>query len=758
MMDRRMELAEETRGMAQGPMPARDFMNEFLPWNDTTPKKFRSLQPSAERLKDLTDMATASEAQTYELFLKAFSGWPFDLKPGEKRSKYAQCVLQWNDSHATPDKFCDSLSVDINAVDISKPTVRRTDARKLDFTNVETHTEMKPKVWDDPYCDGDAASYGEEDDYEDIEQYASDDSSADEVKDEGNGASDGECEEDYPSEDLEELDIANDEDLAENMTGEPTEEEERADDTEPSPDEDYPFDNGTLCGQRTRGQICAYAGATMTLQFRTHLFTVVIFGSYVRLLRWDRSSVILILAQRGRDPRISIPTQAQGQAARKAFRRYAPECWRGKALDMARRQMSVTQLALLRLTVGSGNDKRVFIIGTPDWHQGGYSPFGRATRHGMAYCELNKKTFFYKDYWREDAPHTIPESEVYHLLAEHEILHVAQMELGGDSGFETIGHGYASKAWARAHHQIRRLIGHLIVLITKGRPLESFETGKQLVSCVADAMEAHQKAYALAGLLHRDISVGNIMMTLDRKNRRGILIDWDHCVLVSRVRQSSRISRTGTWQFVSAHLLDNPNAEYSIVDDRESALYVLVWVALRNLRHSLPPELLKDTLSIFDKYVALPLQRDVGGKHKCNALIAGTFGSDIGLKVPGLEGCFAELCEAFAARYKKVLSTRSKTAAQSDADRAVRALQKETLAQLENPSWFYETLGEFAGEIKEPPKPDVDWFDNMEMVRKAGRAGRQKRGLMDKQESHSKRFRGRDGIATPPVSLDQKVG
>ncbi len=357
---------------------------------------------------------------------------------------------------------------------------------------------MKPKVWDDPYCDGDAASDGEEDDYEDIEQYTSEDLSADEVEDEGNDATNEEREEDYPTEDLEELDIARDEDVAENMTGEPTEEEERADDTEPSPDEDYPFDNGTLRGQRTRGQICAYAGATMTLQFRTHLFTVVIFGSYARLLRWDRSSVIvsrrfnyaerplilfrfykrfaqLTLAQRGRDPRISIPTQAQGQAARKAFKRYAPECWRGKALDMARRQMSVTQLALLRLTVGAGNDKRVFIIGTPDWHQGGYSPFGRATRHGMAYCELNKKTFFYKDYWREDAPHTIPESEVYHLLAEHEIPHVAQMELGGDSGFETIGHGYVSKAWARAHHQIRRLIGHLIVLITKGRPLESFK-------------------------------------------------------------------------------------------------------------------------------------------------------------------------------------------------------------------------------------------------------------------------------------------
>lgn len=93
-------------------------------------------------------------------------------------------------------------SVDLNAVDVGKPTIRRTDARKLDFANVETHTEMKPNVSDDPYCDGDVASDGKEDDYEDIEQYASDDPSADEVDDEGNGTPNEECEEDYPTEEL----------------------------------------------------------------------------------------------------------------------------------------------------------------------------------------------------------------------------------------------------------------------------------------------------------------------------------------------------------------------------------------------------------------------------------------------------------------------------------------------------------------------------------------------------------------------------
>ncbi|KAK0183660.1 hypothetical protein F5146DRAFT_1127193 [Armillaria mellea] len=675
MMDKHMELAEETRGMAQGPMPAHDFMNEFLPWNDTTPKKFRNLQPSAEQLKDLTDMAMASEAQTYELFIKAFSSWPFDLKSGEKRSRYAHCVLQWNNSHASVDKFCDSLSVDLNTIDVGRPTIRRASTCKLDFTNVETHTELKPNMWDDPYCDGDAALDCEEDDYEDIEQYASDDPLADDVEDKGTDASDQECEEDNETE---ELDIVRDEDIAENMTGEPTE-KERGDDTEPSPDEEYPFDNDTLCGQRTRGQICAYAGATMALQFWTHLFTVVIFGSYARLLRWDRSS--LNPAQRGHDPRISIPMHAQGQTARKAFRH-------------------------------SGSGKRVFIIGAPDWHQGGYSPFERATRHGMAYCELNKTTFFYKDYWREDVPHTIPESEVYYLLVEHEIPFVAQMELGGDNGFKTISHDYASKAWARTHHQIHCLIGHLIILVTKGCPLESFETAKQLVSCVADAME----------------------------------------VCVSVVPALSM----GTWQFISAHLLDNPNTEHSVIDNRESALYVLVWVALRNLRHSLPLELLKDMLSIFDKYVALPLQREVGGRHKRSALIAKTFSTNVRLKVPGIQNCLTTLCDTFAARYVEIIENHFVSPKLIEYQCAA---QQDSLGHLEEPSWLYETLRAFAGEIVAPSEPDgIDWCDNMEMLRKVKHdAGGQKRVRMDQQESHLKRFRGHDGISMPPVSLDMKL-
>ncbi|KAK0442042.1 uncharacterized protein EV420DRAFT_1084066 [Desarmillaria tabescens] len=55
----------------------------------------------------------------------------------------------------------------------------------------------------------------------------------------------------------------------------------------------FPFENDTLKGRETRGQISCYAGATMMFQYRSHLFTIFIHGRFARILRWDRSSAIV---------------------------------------------------------------------------------------------------------------------------------------------------------------------------------------------------------------------------------------------------------------------------------------------------------------------------------------------------------------------------------------------------------------------------------------------------------------------------------
>jgi serine/threonine protein kinase len=109
------------------------------------------------------------------------------------------------------------------------------------------------------------------------------------------------------------------------------------------------------------------------------------------------------------------------------------------------------------------------------------------------------------------------------------------------------------------------------------------------------------KAACEAGVLHRDISVGNILI-VGSDSTGGILIDWD----LSRLRRpkdepavARRYSRTvsksyeaawplmsdaysqqGTWQFMAADLVHAPNTPHLPMHDLESAFWILMWIAL----------------------------------------------------------------------------------------------------------------------------------------------------------------------------------
>ncbi|KAF8224713.1 hypothetical protein L208DRAFT_1409789, partial [Tricholoma matsutake] len=122
------------------------------------------------------------------------------------------------------------------------------------------------------------------------------------------------------------------------------------------------------------------------------------------------------------------------------------------------------------------------------------------------------------------------------------------------------------------------------------RPLTSFYSSREFVSAIADAMQAHQVAYFNAHVLHRDISAGNILITDDNN---GLLIDWDLCVNLSKLKNDNKVSiarrpdRTGTWQFMSAALLQDNDKCNELEDDRESCLHVLTWTALHFTKHTI---------------------------------------------------------------------------------------------------------------------------------------------------------------------------
>ncbi|KAF8805944.1 hypothetical protein BYT27DRAFT_7191752 [Phlegmacium glaucopus] len=152
----------------------------------------------------------------------------------------------------------------------------------------------------------------------------------------------------------------------------------------------------------------------------------------------------------------------------------------------------------------------------------------------------------------------------------------------------------------------------------------TLEMQNVLLSCIADAVEGAQQAYK-AGILHRDLSAGNIMIVKDKETQewRGILINWDMCMLWRKHGGEPRSGRTGTWAFISLRILQNegPTVRHTLWDDIESAFWVLIYEALLYLKHDKHPcPLYNKMQAIFSYNSRLRDGSVVGGEGKMSVL------------------------------------------------------------------------------------------------------------------------------------------
>jgi len=158
-----------------------------------------------------------------------------------------------------------------------------------------------------------------------------------------------------------------------------------------------------------------------------------------------------------------------------------------------------------------------------------------------------------------------------------------------------------------------------------------------LVSCIHsyngmfDLYSLAHQAAVTAGILHRDLSPGNIIIV----GGRGFLIDWDfakhtcttsrhritHTVCDSFLRVYFLMNRQGTWQFMSANLIEDASAVHTYQDHLESSFWVLLWTAIMFTRLLLS----KDGRSkfIWEAF-------ELGGEMKRSVLLSQTI-----LKFPG---------------------------------------------------------------------------------------------------------------------------
>jgi hypothetical protein len=92
----------------------------------------------------------------------------------------------------------------------------------------------------------------------------------------------------------------------------------------------------------------------------------------------------------------------------------------------------------------------------------------------------------------------------------------------------------------------------------------------------------HYAAYQKGRVLHRDLSVSNLMHIEKTTGVTGILLDWDLASLIddqNAVIASNAKHRTGTVPFMSIHLLKASPA-HKYCHDLESFFYILVWAAV----------------------------------------------------------------------------------------------------------------------------------------------------------------------------------
>ncbi|OSD00251.1 hypothetical protein PYCCODRAFT_1393895 [Trametes coccinea BRFM310] len=147
-----------------------------------------------------------------------------------------------------------------------------------------------------------------------------------------------------------------------------------------------------------------------------------------------------------------------------------------------------------------------------------------------------------------------------------------------------------SSAPSRCHMKSHR--HYRLVVKEVGLPLQEFPCGRILVWVIRDAIIAHEDAYKKAKIMHRDISVGNILIIPpNNKNKKstyqGLLADWELSKRLDQYTSEARHpDRTGTWQFMSVHIQDHPYAQVEIADELESFLHVMIYCAIRYLPHT----------------------------------------------------------------------------------------------------------------------------------------------------------------------------
>jgi serine/threonine protein kinase len=406
-----------------------------------------------------------------------------------------------------------------------------------------------------------------------------------------------------------------------------------------------PFVKDSTDGISALGQITSYVTSHLSSQFRTHAFFVLIVHNYARIIRWDRGGAVVTAPIRfdeephlfdffirfnyaksdirGSDSSVRAPETEELHAATRIIDEFRDSgSDRGKAKNF---------LVVSVPRYGYVNESDHYVIEAPFATIS--PPTGRATRTFIAYDIRRGMRVFLKDSWRINIIGVPKEGDTYAILRAHDVPHIALCSNSGDIGDDTYHstqtHFFFDADWipSKPAAEFTPHRHYRIVLDTIGTPLERFKCSQDMVRAIHVSLIgeffgswnvcftlmddvttiAHKAAYQDCGILHRDISPSNILIS-EGNDGGGLLIDWDLCKIVNstehkarRAARTVRIERLlictavlmnwnqGTWQFMAADLIANPKISQTFVHDLESAFYVMFWLSLKYLPNSYGP-------------------------------------------------------------------------------------------------------------------------------------------------------------------------
>ncbi|KAI0739949.1 hypothetical protein C8Q80DRAFT_1288989 [Daedaleopsis nitida] len=395
----------------------------------------------------------------------------------------------------------------------------------------------------------------------------------------------------------------------------------------------------------------------LRFQHRTCVYTLFVDHATFRVLRWDRTAVLLTEpvdylesvagtrelleflyafarlddAAQGLDPSATLLDEASCGWRRMDFLARAhpgdtdsyEESCSGHDTHVVETFQHVRESFAQSLVAGWPRyrlmvDGRVFLVcwpingedEDPDQNKASNAVFGRGTR-GYVALDWEKQTFvFLKDAWRILLDGVEQEGAVLGKLNAAGVAHVPTLVAHEDIP----GRYQQALSWQYAppdmQQRMHRQVHYRIAVEEVCFPLDRFRSGKQLVRLVKDCVKAHEQAYHKGRYFHGDVSDGNLMIypttrTRDGKRRvkwKGLLTDWEFACPVTNDRVGLPTHTMGTRIFLSySRQLSHGRPIYT-ADELESFILVLLYNALWWIRHSHTPQTARVVKALFEHH------------------------------------------------------------------------------------------------------------------------------------------------------------